>query len=149
MYHSVTVWDSISGEMTSSGKRASQMLGWYESNLIALRVGKCDVHWGHHSCNMERGHSQSFDGHHICICKAFPYHYSVFRGSDQSEEEKSQRESRLDEMYFEELRSNLDDRHFTKSGRPRKKAARRKKKANDETSSEALPILSDTTSLEG
>jgi hypothetical protein len=87
-----TQFRSLAGKnVTSSRSWMQEFRAFVESN----RMGKCDVHWGRHSCNHDSGHKRRI---HHCQCGAIPEYSSVLWGIDLDEQEiaeQSLRQKRL------------------------------------------------------
>lgn len=81
-----------------TGKNITTSRSWmreYRAFVESNRMGKCDVHWGRHSCNHDSGHKSRF---HHCECGASPEYSSVLWGVDRSQQEiaeESVRQERL------------------------------------------------------
>jgi len=83
---------SMSGKnVTASRTWMQEFRAWVE----AKRIGKCDVHWGRHSCDHDSGHKSRI---HHCECGAIPEYSSVLWGTDLNKQEiaeESVRQERL------------------------------------------------------
>jgi hypothetical protein len=71
-----TEFRSMSGKnITSSRTWMQEFRAWVETK----RIGKCDVHWGRHSCDHDSGHRSRI---HHCECGTIPEYSSVLWGTD-------------------------------------------------------------------
>lgn len=65
-----------------SGRNVTSSRTWmqeFRAFIESQRIGKCDVHWGRHSCDHVSGHKSRF---HHCKCGCSPEYSSVLWGSD-------------------------------------------------------------------
>jgi hypothetical protein len=84
----------------------------FRTYIEAQRQGKCDVHWGRHSCDHDSGHNNQW---HHCRCGASPDVTSVLWGGNLNKQEIAEtniRQKRLAKR--EEIESWADP--FDKSG---------------------------------
>jgi hypothetical protein len=93
---------------------------WFQEFRMFIerqRVGKCDAHWGRHSCDNPLSHK--FE--HRCVCGAHPHAYSVLWGTNAEIDDLEVRQERL--AKHEEWASWADP--FDKDGNYRPERKRR------------------------
>lgn len=83
----------------------SRYLQEYRTYVETLRTGKCDVHWGGHSCDI--GNTRH-DQHH-CMCGDTPQCHSVLWGTGLTEKEIADNEIRKDYLAVHELHASWAD----------------------------------------
>jgi hypothetical protein len=101
------------------GKRANSRLDFMTalSDFInEQRLGKCQVFWGRHACNIPRNHGPH---QHRCCCNNTPQYYSVLWGDDLTQAEINNRpHCQKDLAAVEKLASYADDFDTTGQYRP-------------------------------
>jgi hypothetical protein len=112
----------------------------FREHVFEGRVGKHEIYWGCHSCNLEPGHSTKYC---ICSCGATPERYSIFWGRDFKGFTAREMKARMDGLNREDrlnmtivvgdMKGALVNGKYQRSRRPNIRRTKRKSSRGKKT----------------